>query len=241
MKFIPTLGGEFSGSAGGIVASRNKGGAYFRRRAVPTNPNTTLQQARRASLAASAINWNNLTDAQRSAWDAYAVGTPIVDRIGQTITLTGQQAYVRAKAVWLTYDASTQVDEDAPTTPGLSRPVVNLSTTAVGLPIVFYDDGLDEWQVGLFFDIEGTASAAFALFIGDPLTPGTNYFKGPYQLLGPIAWAASATTGVTSPSAPNALRVPLVAGQRRGVRIRGIDINNRISPAYEVIATVTAT
>lgn len=240
MKFIPTLGGEFSGAAGGIVASRNKGGAYLRRRAVPTNPNTQLQQARRSALATAAINWSNLTAEQRSAWAAYAAGTPIVDRIGQTITLSGQQAYVRAKAAWLTYSPTVQVTEAAPPTPGLSRAPLNLSDTNDGLPRILYSVDDNEWSVGLYFDVEGAAGQAFMVFVGDPLPPGVNYFKGPYQALGPIAWAANATSGVTSPATPNPLRVPLDPGQRRGVRIRGIDVDNRISPTFEVIATVFA-
>jgi len=46
--FTPNL----SGSAGGTTASRNRGGGYFRNKAVPTNPDTVFQQAARAILAA---------------------------------------------------------------------------------------------------------------------------------------------------------------------------------------------
>lgn len=240
MKFIPTLGGEFSGAAGGIVASRNKGGAYLRRRAVPTNPNTALQQARRSGLAAAAINWGNLTDAQRSAWAAYAAGTPTIDRIGQTIILSGQQAYVRVKAAWLAYNAAAQIDEDAPATPGLSRPLVRMSPDPVTPDRIIWDPVAEEWQADLFFAEEGTASAAFSFFISDPLPPGVNYFKGPYQALGPIAWAATAVNATTTAQAPFPLRVPLAGGQRRGVRVRGVDVDNRISPEYTTILEVIA-
>ena len=44
MLFVPTIGTKLSGSLGGIVASHNRFGSYFRQRTVPVNPDTADQQ-----------------------------------------------------------------------------------------------------------------------------------------------------------------------------------------------------
>lgn len=95
MKYTPGLAvGAMSGSIGGSTASHNKGGAYFRTRAIPTNPSTAAQLARRASLATMSIAWRSLTNAQRDSWDNYARQNPTTDALGQSISLSGHQQYV---------------------------------------------------------------------------------------------------------------------------------------------------
>ncbi len=84
----------WSGSQGSRTFSHNKGGAYTRNRRIPVNPTTVAQGAVRNQLAASSSNWANLTDAQRSAWSAYAASNPVTDRLGNSINLSGQSMYV---------------------------------------------------------------------------------------------------------------------------------------------------
>ncbi len=84
----------WSGSQGSRTFSHNKGGAYTRNRRIPVNPTTVSQGAVRNQLAASSSNWANLTDAQRSAWSAYAAANPVIDRLGSSITISGQSMYV---------------------------------------------------------------------------------------------------------------------------------------------------
>ena len=95
MKYTPGIAvGAMSGSIGGTTASHNKGGPYFRTRAIPTNPSTPAQLARRASLATVSIAWRNLTDPQRESWGNYARQNPTTDALGQSIQLSGHQQYV---------------------------------------------------------------------------------------------------------------------------------------------------
>src|SRR5438093_2554118 len=84
----------WSGSQGSRTFSHNKGGAYTRNRRIPVNPTTVAQGEVRNQLAASSANWANLTDAQRSAWAAYAATNPVIDRLGSSITISGQSMYV---------------------------------------------------------------------------------------------------------------------------------------------------
>ena len=63
---------------------------------MPTQPNTAAQTAIRTAVGAASTAWGaTLTDAQRTAWKDFADSYPITDRLGQPLTLTGQQAFVK--------------------------------------------------------------------------------------------------------------------------------------------------
>jgi hypothetical protein len=102
MKFTSTLLAAASGSLAGSTFSRNRGGQYIRRRAIPSNPNSEAQGIARENLATAVSYWTNqLTDAQRQAWATYAQATPVIDALGQQITLSGQQMFVRSTTIRL--------------------------------------------------------------------------------------------------------------------------------------------
>ena len=83
MKFKGTLIGEASGSIASLTFSHNRGGQYVRQRTIPTNPNTVFQQAIRSLVSELTSRWQNtLTEAQRAAWDQYAVQVPLLDPLG---------------------------------------------------------------------------------------------------------------------------------------------------------------
>lgn len=92
-KFRPLLG-ELSGSIGDNTWSHNKGGPYVRRRAIPTNPNSVRQQAARAILTTLSSSWAGLSSTNRAQWESWAASNPVVNTLGESIQLTGQQAYV---------------------------------------------------------------------------------------------------------------------------------------------------
>lgn len=95
MIFSPGIAvGALSGSIGGTTASHNKGGPYFRTRAMPTNPSSAAQQSVRADLATISGDWQNLTGAQRLAWDEWGRQNPIKNALGQSILKSGHQSYV---------------------------------------------------------------------------------------------------------------------------------------------------
>lgn len=86
---------ELSGSIGDVVWSHNKGGAYARRRAVPTNPNSTQQQQARAFLAQVSRAWAGLTTGQKTSWADFAVAHPDTDPLGNQVLLSGHQSFVQ--------------------------------------------------------------------------------------------------------------------------------------------------
>ncbi len=86
---------QMSGSVGGVTASRNRGGQYFRLRAIPTNPSTPSQESVRAIMASQSQAWADLTDAQRASWKAWASENPVTNALGNSISLSGHQAFVQ--------------------------------------------------------------------------------------------------------------------------------------------------
>ena len=83
------------GKLGGHVASRNRGGAYFRTKVTPLNPNTSFQQVARSLLTELAQSWRDLTAAERSAWNASVGDFAKTDVFGDIKNPTGFNLYVR--------------------------------------------------------------------------------------------------------------------------------------------------
>ena len=96
MIFSPGIAtAALSGSVGGTVASHNKGGQYFRVRAIPTNPSTVVQQLVRNILGTLSSGWGALTTANRTAWEEFSKQNPVINALGNSILLSGQNQYIR--------------------------------------------------------------------------------------------------------------------------------------------------
>lgn len=91
MKFLDV---PQSGSKAAETHSRNRYGQYVRNRSIPVNPNTTYQGQQRARFGDNSQAWRSLTDAQRAGWESLGLQMQRTDALGQTYTLTGQQAYI---------------------------------------------------------------------------------------------------------------------------------------------------
>lgn len=79
-----------SGKIGGVVALIT---GIMRIWAKPTNPQTQSQQNQRGILSVLAQAWRGLTEPQRTSWQGLAAEIPQSNRIGDTITLSGNALY----------------------------------------------------------------------------------------------------------------------------------------------------
>lgn len=84
---------EMRGSIGGSVFSRNSSGAYARNRTKPVNPNTDKQSSIRALFSTIAQYWRTLSEGEKITWNSLAPTFPRVNRLGQTVPLTGFQLF----------------------------------------------------------------------------------------------------------------------------------------------------
>jgi hypothetical protein len=93
IKFGSGIAG-MSGKAGGVVYSRGRSGAIARNWVKPVNPRSSRQVAQRSILTAASGSWSVLTDAQKQAWNDYAAGFTLLNRLGEPYTPSGRQMYV---------------------------------------------------------------------------------------------------------------------------------------------------
>ena len=98
---------QVSGSTGGQTFSRNRGGQYIRARAIPVTSTTPEALAAKARLATASAAWQGLTGGQRDAWKFWATANPVTNTLGNSIILTGQQAFVGNHVRMVIADAAT--------------------------------------------------------------------------------------------------------------------------------------
>ena len=82
------------GKVGGQCVQRNHYGLFARNITIPTNPQTTPQQDRRAQLEFLTANWAALTEGRREEWRAETANYPRTNRFGDTYYMTGQALYI---------------------------------------------------------------------------------------------------------------------------------------------------
>lgn len=245
MKIIPgAIVGKISGSLGGMTASHGRGGYYLRNRVKPVNSNTPRQQAVRSSLGALVQGWSSLlTPAQRAGWTAYANATPRTDRLGESLVLTGSQAYVACNTPRLQVNASTltaslpRVD-DAPTIPTLGEPPTGpvQTTTSMGPPATI------GFQITMA--VPPSDDGDLLIFVGTKLmTAGESSYRGSYQLAAtaPIT-SGNATVSVATidPTDPQEWAASIVPESGDSIALRLICLydDGRVSQEYRELVTM---
>lgn len=165
---------QISGKIDGVVYSRNRYGGYVRSYQPPVNPNSTRQIAVRNVFKQLTEAWNTtLSAAQRTAWNLYGSSVPVLDRLGQSINLTGFQHYIRSNTLILQCGL-TRVD-DGPTTfalPEIDATFSVAASEATNQFTVTFDDTMT------WCDEDG---AALAIFGGSPQLGTREFFAGPWR------------------------------------------------------------
>jgi len=192
MLYKSALTTQASGSLGGITASHNRGGQYLRARTVPTDPQSPGQIVVREAFANMAELWKALTPAARDRWDTYASNTPVKNRVGADITLTGRAHFMRANVPRVA--AGIPAVALGPTVSGIpSVSPISLSVTAaggVGAANLAFETS-DDWVNSL--------AAHMMVYCGRPKNETVFFFKGPYILT--TVLDGSDVTPPTSPAA----------------------------------------
>jgi len=227
MKYRSTLMADLRGSMAGLTASRNKGGAYLRARVKPTNPNSEAQQEVRQAFALAVQGWVALTAAQRAAWNAYAVATPITDSMGETIQNSGRAWYI-AQASFRTRIALVPAAA-APVTPGmvsLGEPTNALTlSAATGLTGAF----------GNAAPQSAAGAGDIIALMGPPISAGVLDYHGPYTFFATNPGIEFDETAGTV----GRYGIPITT-QRRPFKFRFTDDNGKISNEFTTIITIQA-
>lgn len=221
MKFTGTIASELSGSLGGITASRNRGGGYFRQKVIPTNPNTARQSVVRTLIQDLNAHWTStLTIAQRVLWTAYSDATPGL--VGGGLTAYVRNNLPRMNADTILGTALGRID-DAPTIfdSGSFSPV-SLSTTAPSSVSIAYDN-TDVWA--------NATGGALLIYAGAPINVSRSNYFGRYHLIGAVIGDDS-----TPPTSPEVATSDLVfaTGQLIYARVTACQADSRYSAAQRM-------
>jgi len=221
VKYTSAIAATASGSIGGATASRNRGGQYFRRRAIPVNPNTPEQQAVRGFFASLQAAWNDiLTSGQRNAWDSYALNTPITDALGNPVNAGGKGMYTRGNVPRL--QAGLLRVNNGPSAfglPALTAPSLTSLIASTGV-LTFTFTNTDTWAA--------SAAAGLLVYISRPQSVSTKGFKGPFQFAGIRLGAPTPPTSPATVTSPFTYTV----GQRGFVRFVAVTADGRLSGQY---------
>ena len=167
MKFLDV---PQSGSIGGTTHSHNRAGQYTRNRRSPVQPIGTGRRATvRAVFSAASAAWSGLSAADRAAWDGFADTHPITDSLGQSITLTGHQMYVRV------YSSCLNVGLPAPTTPPV---ILTLPSVSSLVPVFDISSGIS------ITGHVGTGGQKIAWAFSSQMSPGRSFNKTFWQPAG---------------------------------------------------------
>ncbi len=229
MLFKPTIVASLSGSLGGITASRNRFGAYLRERVLPVNPNSTAQVAVRAHFTTLAIRWGTLTTIQREAWDTYAENVPVINPIGDSITLTGFNMYIRSNVPRLV--AGLAIVDDGPTVftlAELTLPTLLIVVVAGLQQVLVAYDNTDPWAIA--------DGGALLVSASRERSPSVVFFKGPYRFVG-----SELGNTTTPPTSPVSLVTPFTGtvGNQASAFIRATDADGRLSSEIELSVAIT--
>ena len=231
-----------SGSLGGITAAHNRGGQYLRARTVPTDPSSARQGLVRAVMSNLVSDWEELDPAQREAWAEFASQVDVVNALGDTTKLSGQNWFIKANAArsqarlsGLAAAAGLAAIDAAPTVFNSGAAPATLET---------FEFSGSELQVSGALGAAAPIAGVALLYVGRPINSGRSFYKGPYQLAAAGAVTQAATSyslGAADPGDPEEWAASFVPedGQRIPVRVIIVYSDGRVSSELRTIATVT--
>lgn len=216
----PMGGGAASGKMGAMVAARNKGGQYLRQRAKPTGAVASeFQQVVRNALASLVVAWTSELDAeQRAGWATYALNVPVINRLGDSIHLSGQNWFIACNTPRLQAEL-TRID-DAPVI--FDRGTPHLPALAVTVA------GSD---IAIAFGGTLSPGQAVIAYQSQPFSAGRSKYYGAFRLLNVLNNAGS--VGITGGSLTSVL--PLPGAEAQGViRLVISQTDGRLSTPLDV-------
>lgn len=171
---------QISGSIGGTTFSHNRGGQYMRLRSIPTKVTSVPAQNAKNRITQLSREWGSLAADNQTAWKVWAQENPIINAVGDKITLAGHMAYMQINNNLL--QAGDTILDLPPVDPA-PDPLLTLSAVA------------DESDHSFTITFTATPLGAGLRLMSEVAivaSPGINYVENLYRLVD-ISAAAQAT------------------------------------------------
>jgi len=175
---------ELRKKAGSDVFSKNHSGPFIRKRVKGTNPKSAKQIAVRAAFGADSKAWKSLGSSNILAWIAYAKNFIFKNRLGQSITLTGETWYIKLSRILQTMGIAP-----VSTPPSISYAIPVLPP---GLAIA----GVASTSYTLTMTGALPSTTNLRVYASAPISSGRTYNSN-YRYIGMIVTADGASVAIT--------------------------------------------
>lgn len=209
------------GKIGGHVASKNRGGAYFRTKVTPSNPKSISQSAARNRLTSFAQGWRGLSQAARDSFNSAVANFPKTDSFGDTKIPSGVNLYVKLNSNLAEIGVAALTLAPLPEA---VAPVETLSATAAA--------GVPAFSV-VFTPTPVPADTAFIVRATGQTSPGKNFLKSQYRNVSVVDAAGTSPKNLLAEYV--AKFGTLVAGQKIGVEV--IPVNKVTGQKGQALST----
>lgn len=173
--FKSSLLAAASGSVGGTVYSRNRGGAYTRNRTAPTFPNSPTQDYMRSINIQLGGYWDGLAQQNQGRWTDWAGTHPVVNRVGDDRRWTGREAFLHVNFYRVLSGEAIQI------LPPDLGPRGDL-TTVIAPVNGFVDAETDDEQI--FFTNQAKFQGYVFAFTSESMSAGSFSVKRPLRYYG---------------------------------------------------------
>jgi len=126
-----------SGAVGGVEFAAARGATVLRRRQHKLRRNSPSALTSNAAYLKTLHSWRALTGDQKLQWNASAANLPLIDRLGNARTLTGQQAYFATARQWIENGFDPAIAPPVVTVAAQPSSITISNTTAAALQITF--------------------------------------------------------------------------------------------------------
>ena len=190
------------GKLGGHVLTKSRNGASVRTKVTPTNPQTSYQQANRATFGQLSSNWTGLTEAERKAWNEAVQEWQKTNIFGDLKSPAGRDLYISLNRNIL-QAGGTEIDVP-PTKEGLQPNAITL---------VDYDVVNEDITISLVESLK--PNEMVLVYFTKPMSPGRYNFSGAYRF-----FTAESTNSFKVPFADYEARYgSLQVGKAIGVQV----------------------
>lgn len=226
------LANDARGKINGIVYSKNKSGAYTRKKVTPANPNSPSQSTVRTNFGMLSQAWSGtISGSDRAAWISYAATYPRLDVFGASIQLSGLNMFISLNQVLL------QLGVAYASTPPASNVVTPIpyDPTTYSVTAATSDIHLSQTAAA------GSADLHYYVFASKPLPPGRTVQRNNFRFIGSQA-------GSAGPYPANVALGPLytakfgswVAGQNIAILLATVDITTGLTTVGAILQTVSS-